>query len=165
MFTLISVLTCVSKTLNIVLEALFWRKKSIIDSFYMKIWAQHEFLPEQSSWVHKLDCSPPSSGEVRSKWNYTSVPLILLHGVNKGTYSFLSSYQNQIQNVCSWVRDGTVETDIIFLFCRRLWLRMVWWTGNVYHSNSSYIFGTFILLHLEEIFWKMDLQEHNETNL
>jgi len=35
---------------------------------------------------------------------------------NKETYSFLSSYQNKIQNVCSWVREGTVLTDIILLY-------------------------------------------------
>jgi len=92
LFSMISVLTCVSKTLNIVPEALFfWRKKSMLDSFYMKILFQHEFPPEQSNRVHELDYPPLSSGEVRGKWNCTSVPLIFLHNVNKETYSYLSS--------------------------------------------------------------------------
>lgn len=48
--------------------------------------------------------------------HHISPPPTFLHGANRDKYSFLSSSQNKIQNVCVWVRDGIDWTDILLLF-------------------------------------------------
>jgi len=80
--------------------------------------------------LHEANHSPPSSVEVKNKWDYTSTPLICLHSAHRDKFTFLLFYLSAKDK-------HNLQTTVSFLMTKHSNTLLVWKQRLL--SNLMYI--------------------------